>query len=218
MKKIFTYLIILCLFLIPFQTNADYFFRGPGPSFTGSNTFSGTNAFSGKNTFTGSNTFSASSNWFSGSNNFGSSSNYFGGSNTFSGTNYLTGIVSSNGSINLTGNIRHYISTSSYIATGSNTFLIGDLNGQIYRFGSVMSVNLPQGAIGANAIYRVVGTGAVSLKPGTNDHFQYGGSVVTLGSSLTIPGAVGNYLRIHYGALSIWEIYESGAAGVITIQ
>ena len=211
MKKIFTYLIILCLFLIPFQTNADYFFRGPGPSFTGSNTFSGTNAFSGPNTFSGPQSFT-------GSNTLSSSSNWFTGSNTFSGTNYLTGIVSSNGSINLTGNIRQYISTSSYIATGSNTFLIGDLNGQIYRFGSVMSVNLPQGAIGANAIYRVVGTGAVSLKPGTNDHFQYGGSVVTLGSSLTIPGAVGNYLRIHYGALSIWEIYESGAAGVITIQ
>jgi hypothetical protein len=185
-----------------------------------SNTHSGTNYFSGSNQFSTTNYFSGSvafvsTVYFSGSNGF-AGTNYFSGSNSFTSTNYLSGIINGTGSMNLTGNIRGYLGVSNYSTAGTNTLSTSDLNGQIFRFSSVNSVNLGQGAIGANALFRVIGTGAVSLTAGTNDHFQAGGTTYNIGSVITIPGAVGNYMSIHYGASSVWEVY--GTAGTWTIQ
>jgi len=117
-------------------------------------------------------------------------------------------------SLTLTGNVQGGVPITTLNAATAYNALGTALGGNTYRITQSQSIYLPQGTIGWNAIFRAI-PGTVSLHPGTNDHFQYAASVTEAGSAIQLPGAAGNYVKIVYGAASVWEV--QGNVGTITV-
>jgi hypothetical protein len=122
--------------------------------------------------------------------------------------------IESGGTVSFTGFAVGKIPVSTFATTVAYSPSSIVMDGHVYRISSAQSVYLPAGPVGMNATFRTI-PGTVTIYPSTNDHWQYATTTVTAGSAIQIPGTAGDYVKVVYGALSVWEVY--GNVGTISV-
>jgi hypothetical protein len=122
--------------------------------------------------------------------------------------------IESGGTFSLTGFAAGKIPVSTFATTVAHYPTSDAMAGNTYRISSVQSVDLPLGSVGMNAVYRTI-PGTVTIYPGTNDHWQIATTTYAINSAFQLPGVAGNWVKVVYGAASVWEVY--GIVGTYTI-